>query len=96
MNETDATAIFAPLWRRKWLIIAVAIVVAWGSYLYYRHQTKLFQAATQIYLGSGQEEGGAGPEKGSGRNVTAGGPNQVAVINSIIVPAVRRGLHDGI
>jgi Mrp family chromosome partitioning ATPase/capsular polysaccharide biosynthesis protein len=93
MNETDATAIVAPLWRRKWSILGVAIVVAAGSYLYYKHQTKLFQSATQIYLGSGQEEGGASPEKGAARNVTAGGPNQVAVINQIIVPSVRRELR---
>ena len=34
MNETtDATAIFAPLWRRKWLILIVALLVGGGQLL---------------------------------------------------------------
>jgi Mrp family chromosome partitioning ATPase len=59
MNETaDAPAIFAPLWRRKWLILAVGVVVAALSYLYYKRQTSIYSASTQIYLGSGAEEQG--------------------------------------
>ena len=39
MNETpSATAILAPIWRRKWLILIVGIVVAGGTYLYYKHK----------------------------------------------------------
>jgi Mrp family chromosome partitioning ATPase len=59
MNETtDATAIFAPLWRRKWLILAVAILVAAVTYAYYKRQTATYSAATQLYLASGSEEQG--------------------------------------
>lgn len=56
MNETtDATTIFAPLWRRKWLILAVAILAAAGAYAYYRRQPHVYTATTQVYLGSGSE-----------------------------------------
>lgn len=91
MNETDATAIFAPLWRRKWLILGVAILVAAGSYVYYKGQTKTFQSSTQIYLGGASEEG-VGAEK-VGRSSSESSTNQVAVINAIIVPQVRKLLR---
>jgi Mrp family chromosome partitioning ATPase len=59
MNETtEATAIFAPIWRRKWLILLVGILVAAATYLYYRHQPTVYTASTQIYLGGGTEEQG--------------------------------------
>ena len=57
MNETtDATAIFAPIWRRKWLILSVGVIVAAGSYFYYKREHATYQAATQMYLGAGAEE----------------------------------------
>jgi Mrp family chromosome partitioning ATPase/capsular polysaccharide biosynthesis protein len=95
MNDTDATAIFAPLWRRKWLILAVAVLVAAGSYLYYRNQTKLFQSATVIYLGASAEEGGAAEK--SAHAASADAASQVAVLTQIVIPSVRRQLasaHD--
>ncbi len=59
MNETtEPTAIFAPIWRRKWLILLVGILVAAATYLYYRHQPTVYTASTQIYLGGGSEEQG--------------------------------------
>ena len=48
MNQTtDATTIFAPLWRRKWLILAVGIIVAAASYAYYKRQRPTFQVGRQ-------------------------------------------------
>jgi Mrp family chromosome partitioning ATPase/capsular polysaccharide biosynthesis protein len=56
MNETtDATAIFAPLWRRKWLILIVGILVAAATYAYYRRQPSVYTVSTQVYLGGGSE-----------------------------------------
>jgi Mrp family chromosome partitioning ATPase/capsular polysaccharide biosynthesis protein len=87
MNETtDFSAVFAPLWRRKWLILAVALLVAAGSYLYYKRMPAIYSATTQIYLGNGAEEqaqlgAGSGGKK-------AGAPNpatQAALINSSII-----------
>src|SRR2546423_8135192 len=93
MNDTsDATAIFAPLWRRKWLILAVAALVAVGTSLLSRRQTPVYQSTTQIYLGAGAEELAAG-ERTSKRGATANAANQTALINSIIVPEVRRKLR---
>ena len=97
MNDTtDATAIFAPIWRRKWLILAVAIVVGAGSYLYYKRERPTYQATTQIFLGAGAEEQ-ASTEKAAKSHA----PNiadQASVINTIIAEQVRRRLlaeHDG-
>lgn len=93
MNETtDATAIFAPIWARKWLILAVAIVVGVASYLYFKHQRPTYQATTQVYLGAGSEEQGVGEKAASkARGATATG--QVPIINLIVVEKVRRRLR---
>ena len=59
MNETtDATAIFAPIWRRMWLILLVGIAVAAATYVYYKHRPAVYTASTQIYLAGGTEEQG--------------------------------------
>ncbi len=56
MNETtDATAIFAPLWKRKWLILVVGVLVAVATYVYYKHEQPVYGASTEIYLGGGSE-----------------------------------------
>ncbi len=97
MNETtDTTAVFDPLWKRKWLILAVAILVAAGSYLYYKRQPSLYSATTQVYLGNGAEEesqvgaGGGGAKKSGALNPTT----QAALINtSIIKELVRERLR---
>lgn len=92
MNETtDATAIFAPLWRRKWLILLVGIVVGGASYLYYKHAQRVFQATTQIYLGASAEEQAPG-EKTNGKSPANNVANQAAIINSIIVEKVHQEL----
>jgi polysaccharide biosynthesis transport protein len=92
MNETtDATAIFAPLWRRKWLILAVGLVVGAASYIYYKHQTPVYQASTQVYLGASSEEQAPGEKaaaKAKGVNIS----NQVLLINSVVLEEVRHRL----
>jgi len=90
-ETTDATAIFAPLLRRKWLILTVGVVVAVLSYVYYKHETPTFSATTQVFLGASTEEPVPGEKtaKTSGVEVA----DQAAVINSIIVEGVRRDLH---
>src|ERR1035441_7556554 len=57
-NTSEATSIVAPLWKRKWLIIAVAILVAGGTYAYYKRKSPIFLTSTQLYLGNGSEEQG--------------------------------------
>jgi Mrp family chromosome partitioning ATPase/capsular polysaccharide biosynthesis protein len=93
MNETtDATSILLPLWRRKWLILAVGLVVGAASYFYYKHATRVYQSATQIYFGASLEEQAPG-EKGSTKGQTANVANQVAIINSIVIEQVRQALR---
>ncbi len=94
MNETpDATAIFAPIWRRKWLILAVGILVAVGSYFYYKRQRPVYQATTQVYLGASSEEQTPG-EKGATKVHGPSASNEAALINSIVVEQVHRRLRD--
>ncbi len=92
MNQTtDATAIFAPIWRRKWLILAVGIVAGLGSYFYYRHQRPTYQASTQVFLGAGAEELAPSERAAKTRsNVVA---DQASVINTIVVEEVKRTLR---
>ncbi len=91
MNETtDATAIFAPIWRRKWLILAVAIIVGAASYFYYKRQTPTYQATTQVFLGASAEEQAPGEKVAKGRNTLS---DQAAVINTIVVEQVRHRLR---
>ncbi len=90
-ETTDATAIFAPLWRRKWLILTVGVVVAVLSYVYYKHETPTFSATTQVFLGASAEE--PTPGEKSSKSTGAEVADQAAVINSIVVEGVRRELH---
>lgn len=92
MNQTtDASAIFAPLWKRKWLILMVGLLVGALTYLYYRHQPRTFSSSVQVYLGSGSEEQGLfttnqAKSSLSDRTLT----DQVALINSPAIGQVVR------
>jgi Mrp family chromosome partitioning ATPase/capsular polysaccharide biosynthesis protein len=93
MNDTtNPPAIFAPLWKRKWLILAVGILVAGATYFYYKRATPVYQATTQVYLGAGAEEQAPG-EKGSAKTLSVNAANQAAIINSIVVEGVRQRLR---
>jgi succinoglycan biosynthesis transport protein ExoP len=93
MNETtDATSILLPLWRRKWLILVVGLVVGAASYFYYKQATRVYQSTTQIFLGASLEEQAPG-EKVSAKGQTANVANQVAIINSIVIEQVRQALR---
>jgi Mrp family chromosome partitioning ATPase len=88
MNQTtDANAIFAPIWKRKWLILIVGVLVAAGSYYYYQRKPKIYSASTQVYLGNGAEEqqqlGNGG---GSAKKSAAADPaTQALLINSSLI-----------
>jgi Mrp family chromosome partitioning ATPase/capsular polysaccharide biosynthesis protein len=90
MNETtDATAILAPIWRRKWLILTVAILVAAGTYLYYKRQKTDYQSTTQIYLAAGAEQQFS--EKANRKSISAS--NQAILINTLIVEMAKKRLR---
>lgn len=93
MNETvNATPIFAPLWRYKWLILLVGLLAAAGTYKYYKRQPSVYSVSTQLYLGAGAEEAGLL----SGANTKAlliSSGNQTILINSALVEEVHRRLR---
>ncbi|HEX3911275.1 MAG TPA: Wzz/FepE/Etk N-terminal domain-containing protein [Solirubrobacteraceae bacterium] len=91
MNDSNEVNILAPLWRRKWLILAVGIVVAAASYVYYKHQRHVYQSTMQVYLGAASEEQLPGEKVSKNKAVDAS--NQAAIINSIITERVRKGLR---
>jgi Mrp family chromosome partitioning ATPase/capsular polysaccharide biosynthesis protein len=99
MNETtDASAIFAPLWRRKWLILAVAILVALGSYFYYKREASVYSTSTQIYLANGAEEQTQASSTGKGHEGkkaggVGAGTSATLINSSIIKEAVRDQLR---
>jgi Mrp family chromosome partitioning ATPase/capsular polysaccharide biosynthesis protein len=93
VNDTpDTSSIFAPLWRRKWLILIVGLLVGTGSYFYYKRQRPTYATSTQLYLGAGTEEQAPG-EKASARVQHASGTDQAAVITSIVVEQVHNQLR---
>ena len=71
------------------MILAVAVLAAAGTYLYYKRATRVYQASTQIYLGAGAEELPGGERKSTAPNATT----QLAIINSIVIEKVRRRLR---
>jgi polysaccharide biosynthesis transport protein len=53
----DLRDYLAPVWRYKWLILALAISVATATYLYYAGKPKIYESSTDIYLGTSGVEG---------------------------------------
>jgi Mrp family chromosome partitioning ATPase len=92
MNEvTDATATFASVWRLKWLVLLVGIVVAVGTYIYYKQQPAVYSSTTQVFVGGAEEQGvvsGLSLSKGAVSNKTVA--NQAALINSSLVGSAAR------
>lgn len=88
MTDTnDASALFSPIWRRKWLILAVGVLVGAGTYFYYGHHRPSYQATTQIYLAAGAEETitATGSLTPTGHKAGVEGAAQAALINSPII-----------
>ena len=55
MNEvqtppTDLREYFRPIWRRKWIILAILVVAGAASYYFSSRETKKYTASTQIYV----------------------------------------------
>jgi Mrp family chromosome partitioning ATPase/capsular polysaccharide biosynthesis protein len=98
-GTTDASAIFAPIWRRKWLILAVGILVSVGAYYHYKKSPTKFAVKTQLYLGATSESQALGNNTLGKSNLSATAlANQAALINSAVAETVRkkfRAKHDG-
>ncbi|HEY1833925.1 MAG TPA: Wzz/FepE/Etk N-terminal domain-containing protein [Solirubrobacteraceae bacterium] len=95
MNDTtDATAILAPIWRRKWLILLIAVLAGVGSYFYYREQPKVFQSQTELYLlnGSEEQQGEKGAVGGGKSKLNAAA--QAQLITTVVRERVRKELRN--
>src|SRR5262249_23283608 len=79
-------------WRRKWLILAVGIIVGAASYFYNKHKTHVFTTQTQVYLASAGEEVAPG-EKAPAKSQASNGSDQAAIINSLGLEEVRTALR---
>jgi capsular polysaccharide biosynthesis protein len=56
MNQTNnVSSALAPIWRRKWLILAIGILVGAGSYAHYKKAKTVYSVKTQLYLGAAAE-----------------------------------------
>ncbi len=86
MNDRtpDAGSVFAPILKRWWLIVAVGVLAAAGTYEYYKHQPASYLAKTQLYLAASEQANSAGVQSKStltGRALA----DQVELINSSVI-----------
>lgn len=95
MNDTiDATAVFAPLWRGKWLILIVGVLVAVGTYVHYKKAPSTYAVKTQLYLGAASEGQSLLNSTLGKTNLNATTlANQVTLINSSVSEEVHRRLR---
>jgi Mrp family chromosome partitioning ATPase/capsular polysaccharide biosynthesis protein len=85
VDKPDPHDYLAPIWRHRWIILALALMVALATYLYYGSKAKSYESSTDIYLGtSGVEELVTGTDQtGTEREVA----NQARVLRSRAVAA---------
>jgi Mrp family chromosome partitioning ATPase len=88
MNEPVEPSIFAPLWRRKWLILLVAVLVAAGTYIYYKREAHVYGAKTELYFGVEEQAQLSGSRPVNKKATSAASSTAVALINSNIIKEV--------
>jgi Mrp family chromosome partitioning ATPase/capsular polysaccharide biosynthesis protein len=86
-DQLDLRSYLMPIWRRKWLVLALAVIAAAATYLISSSQHKVYTASTELYVQDADpvvdltDLGAAGPPTGpalanvaqllSARSVTA-------------------------
>jgi tyrosine-protein kinase len=56
-EELDLRDYLAPVWRFKWIILALALLIALAAYVHYSRKPDIYQSSTDIYLGTSGIEG---------------------------------------
>ncbi len=92
MNQsTDSAAIFRPIWRRKWLILVIGILVAVVAYEHYKKQPTTYGVKTQLYLGAAAESQSLlNNTLGKTKQSSTAIANQAQLINSTIGEVVKK------
>lgn len=49
-ETVDFRSYLRPIWRRKWIIATIVVLVTAGTYLYARHEKKSYTASTLVYF----------------------------------------------
>jgi Mrp family chromosome partitioning ATPase len=84
-EKLDPQDYLAPVWRFKWIILAIALAVAAATYAYYQGKPKVYESSTQIYLGqSGVQQQITGTQQESTERDLA---NQAELVRSPPVAA---------
>src|SRR2546421_4829976 len=52
----DVRASLRPLWQRRWSIVAIVVLIAAGTYVYYRTQTPKYRTTTEIRIRTSEAE----------------------------------------
>lgn len=53
-ESADLRDYFRPVWQRKWLILAVVVIVTAGTYVFYDQKPRIYQSSTKIYVEASQ------------------------------------------
>jgi Mrp family chromosome partitioning ATPase/capsular polysaccharide biosynthesis protein len=48
--ESDLRALWAPIWDRKWLILAIVAIATVATYVYYDRQPDVFESSTVLFV----------------------------------------------
>ena len=95
MNDAkpEAASLLGPVRRWWWLILAIGVVAAVGTYEYYKHKTTTYTARTALYLG-GTGEPGSGTGSSTKPTISSRALlDQVELINTSISERVHRRLR---
>ena len=52
----DLRSYLAPVWRRRWLVLALVVAVTAGTYLFYNSKPHIYATATDVLVGSDNDE----------------------------------------
>src|SRR5213592_4521358 len=47
--HVDPRAYLRPIWARKWYILAAVVLVTAGTYVYFNHKPRQYNASAQVY-----------------------------------------------
>src|SRR5215210_6709704 len=52
----DLRSYLAPVWRRRWLVLALVVAVTAGTYLFYDSKPRVYSTGTDVLVGGDTDE----------------------------------------